>query len=207
VTHRAPITIVEPDEEPITIEEALQHLRADDPQDDSDDDETTDVLGKIVAAREFCEDFLGESLALRTLEIALDEFPTTNSLGGLPVELPMGPVSAVLSISWGDESDDEMAATDFVLDVYRKPNRIIPVAAGWPSVTKAPNAIKVRYLAGYGDTSDAAKPLPKVIKAAMLLVLEHLYRNRGATTEEALKTLPLGVFSLLRPRQVRMGMA
>lgn len=208
MTHRVPIVIVEPDAEPITLDEALTHIRADDPEDDSDQLETNDLMAKLTAAREHCEDFLGLSLAVRTLEIALDEFPTSKSLGGLPIELPMGPVVAVQRIGWGDESDEEMAEADFVLDVYRAPHCIRPVAASWPSgITASPNKIKVRYVAGYGETSDSAGPLPKKFRAAILLAFEHIYRNRGATTEEALKTMPLGIESLLRPSRVRLGMA
>lgn len=208
MTHLVPIVITEPDSEPISLDAALTHIRADDPGDDSDQLETTDLTDKLIAAREYCEEFLGLSLSVRTLEVALDEFPTTNTIGGLPIELPMGPVVAVQRIGWGDESDNEMTDADFVLDVYRSPHRIRPVAASWPSgITAAPNRIKVRYVAGYGDSSDAAGPLPKRFRQAILLVFEHLYRNRGASTEEALKTMPLGVESLLRPSRVRLGMA
>ncbi len=207
MTHRTPIVITEPDEEPISLDAALTHLRADDPEDDSDSLETTDLMGKLIAAREYCEDFLGLSLSVRTLEIALDEFPSSTSAAGLAIDLPMGPVVAVLSVGWGDESDDEMAAPDFIVDRYRSPNRVVPVAASWPTVTKATNAVKIRYIAGYGDSSDSAGPLPKKIRLAILLAFEHFYRNRGATTEQALKTMPLGVESLLRPSRVRLGMA
>lgn len=206
MTHRTPIVITEPDEEPVSLDEARAHLRADDPE-ESDAIETSMLLMWLAAAREHCEDFTGLSFAVRTLEIALDEFPTSTGVGGLGIDLPMGPVVAVLSVGWGDESDEEMAGADFVLDTYRAPNRLMPVAAGWPSVTAGTNRIKARYIAGYGDSSDAAGPIPKRAKAAILLVLAHLYKNREATTAEALSTLPLGVASLLRPLRVRLGMA
>ena len=62
-------------------------------------------------------------------------------------------------------------------------------------------------LAGYGADSDGGEALPKVIRAAMLLVIGHLYEHRSENTEVALQSLPLGVGALLRPRRVRLGMA
>ena len=78
---------------------------------------------------------------------------------------------------------------------------------GWPAITAATNAVKIRYLAGYDIDSDGGEALPKMIRAAVLLVVGHLYANREASTEVALTHIPLGVESLLRPHRVRMGMA
>ena len=206
-----PKIIIPPDDEPISIEEARAHLEAQ-PYFDSDVDPVDDAMieGWIGAAREYCENFLGLSLSLRVLEIALDSFPVIHSgrhSVGLGVDLPMGPAREILSISWGDESDDEMAAVDFVLDDYSRPHRVRPVAFNWPSVPAAPNAIKVRYLAGYGADSDGGEPLPKAIRAAMLLILGHLYENRSETNEGQVFAIPIGAEAFLRPLRVRLGMA
>jgi len=199
----APKTILAPSEEPITVDDARAHLEAaryGDTELDATDDEMIEAW--IQTAREHCEDFLGLSLAVRTLEIALDTFPDD----GAAIVLPMGPVIDVTSVSWGDDSDSEMDADEYVLDDYSVPHCLKPVTA-WPSVTSAPNAVKVRYLAGYGDTTDGAEPLPAVFRSAMLLVIGHLYENRSESTEKAMSSLPLGVQALLRPRRVRLGMA
>lgn len=203
MTARRPKVITAPDVEPITVDEARAHIEA--PRyADSEIDPVDDAKleGWITTAREHCEDFLGLSLAVRTLEIALDEFPDD----GAAIVLPMGPVIDVLSVSWGDESDDEMDADEYVLDDYSVPHCLKPVTA-WPSVTSAPNTVKIRYLAGYGETTDGADPLPAVFRSAMLLVIGHLYENRSESTEKAMSSLPLGVQALLRPRRVRLGMA
>jgi len=199
----APKTILAPDEEPITVDDARAHLEAaryGDTELDATDDAMIEAW--IQTAREHCEDFLGLSLAVRTLEIALDTFPDDDEA----IVLPMGPVIDVTSVSWGDDSDSEMDADEYVLDDYSVPHCLKPVTA-WPSVTSAPNAVKIRYLAGYGDTTDGAEPLPAVFRSAMLLVIGHLYENRSESTEKAMSSLPLGVQALLRPRRVRLGMA
>lgn len=201
---RRPKVITASDAEPITVAEARAHIEAP-AYDDSDIDPIDDakIEAWIAAAREHCEAFLGLSLTVRTLEIALDEFPDDAEA----IVLPMGPVIDIVSVSWGDGSDDEMDADEYTLDDYSVPHCLKPVGTAWPVVTAATNAIKVRYLAGYGDASDGADALPKVIRAAILLVVGHLYEQRSESTEKAMQALPLGVTSLLRPHRVRLGMA
>jgi hypothetical protein len=62
---------------------------------------------------------------------------------------------------------------------------------------------------GYGDDSDS-EPLPFEAKAAILLIVGHLYENREEVVEHSNQTLlniPTGAEALLRPLRVRMGMA
>lgn len=221
-------TLAGPDEEPISIEEARAHIEAQPyATGDSDSDDLVDgaasavdaaddamIQGWIVAAREFCEDFLGLSLALRSIEAALDSFPNEDDDGTTAIELPMGPVQQIIQITYSGDGSTGGSATDggvlseerYVLDDYRMPNRLIPTGA-WPTVSGT-NAVKIRYLAGYGEDTDfGGVPLPGVIRAAMLLILGHLYQHREENTDDALTSLPLGVESLLRPRRVRMGFA
>lgn len=205
MSHQTPKIIEAPLAEPITVEEARSHLEAP-AYNDSDVDPVDDTMieGWLAAAREHCESFLGLSLSTRTLEIALDVFPTAKDIGGLAIDLPMGPVRDVLSVSWGDGSDEEMANDAFILDSYRRPNQLKPIDITWPVIVSATNAVKVRYLAGYGVDSDGGEPLPKAIRAAILLMLGHLYEHRG---DEGDAVLPPAVQNLLRPLRVRLGMA
>jgi uncharacterized phiE125 gp8 family phage protein len=199
-----PKVIVAAIDEPLTIEECRQHLEAQS-YGDSDVDPTDDAMieGLLAAAREHCENFTGLSMATRTLEIALNEFPDD----GESIELPMGPVRDVLSISWGDESDDELGDVDVTLDDYSKPSKITPITGSWPAVTAATNVIKIRYLAGYGVDTDGGEELPKVLRSAILLMLGHLYANREDTAEKAPSSIPNGAEALMRPLRVRLGMA
>jgi uncharacterized phiE125 gp8 family phage protein len=227
---RTPKVIAVEGVEPVTLAEARAHIEAQ-AYEDSDVDPTDDAMieGWIAAAREHCEDFLGLSLVTKTLEIAMDTFPVSTDMGGTAIDLPGGPVREIVQIMvpppeteyTSDDVDSDTAADEpiwadgqlnpdlYVLDDYRQPNQVKPATAGaaWPSIVAAPNAIKVRYLVGYGVDSDGGAALPATIRAAVLLVIGHLYLNREATTDKALATLPLGVESLLRPKRVRLGMA
>ena len=93
----APKTILAPGEEPITVDDARAHLEAA-RYGDTELDATDDAMIEswIQSAREHCEDYLGLSLAVRTLEIALDEFPDD----GAAIVLPNHPASRPLLAAW-----------------------------------------------------------------------------------------------------------
>ncbi len=70
--------------------------------------------------------------------------------------------------------------------------------------------MKVRYRSGYQSEEDPdsdAPPLPRSLRAAILLVLGHLYENREDSVEKALASIPNGAEALMRPLRVRLGMA
>ena len=212
-----PKVIVSPSAEPIDIEQARAHLEAvmygdsdGDPIDDLDD---LMIMGWVAAAREHCEDFLGLSLSPRTLEIALERFPSTRLDGRTYIDLPMGPVSEIVSITIPDASGDSddtdadpMDTAGYRLNDFVAPARVEPVS-GWPSMTAGTNAIRIRYTAGYEIDSDGVSAMPAKIRAAILLMLGHLYANREAVAAGAMSELPLGVEALLRPRRLENGMA
>lgn len=187
-------------DEPISIEDCRSHLEAQyyyesdvDPQDDHM------ILSWMIAAREYCEAFTGLIIARRTVEVALDDFPTG------AIELPFAPLVSVSYVYAGPDSDSEVLSTEYVVDDYSVPPRIVPVD-DWPTVTASTNLIKIRCVAGYGNDSDSL-PLPFQLRAAILLVLGHLYKNREDSTEKAMQTLPNGAEALMRPLRLRLGMA
>lgn len=168
------------------------------------------LLAYQEAAVQKAEAFLGLSVALRTLEIALDSFP---SGADLSIEMPQSPVVGVVSVSYLDTDDltETMTEDAYTVDDYQLPNWLLPASGtSWPSAKSVVNAVKIRYRAGYsseGDADSDADALPGQIKAAILLMVDHLYRNRGASTDKPQTELPMGVQSLLRPLRVRTGFA
>lgn len=174
------------------------------------------LMGFLDAAVRYAETFTGRALLLRTFEFALDDFPRTRwgsrSLSLQPViEIPFPPLVEMLSLTCGDDSDGILEeGTDFIVDTYNDKATLRPLRS-WPSIAEpTPNRVVGRYRAGYqseGDPDSDAEPLPGDIRAAVLLMLTHLWENRSASVEKAMSELPLGVDVLLRPNRVLTGMA
>lgn len=193
----------------LSLESCRNHLEIVPIDGDSDNESHPDdqlILGLLDAAVAHAEQFTGLSLLVRTWEAAMDEFPAEG------FELPRPPFIELLSFSAVNDSDGELDPTTYVVDDYGTPEQpvVLRAASSWPTVTKAPNTIKVRYRAGYQaeeDPDSDAAPLPRSLRAAVLLVLGHLYENREDSVEKALASIPNGAEALMRPLRVRLGMA
>jgi uncharacterized phiE125 gp8 family phage protein len=191
-------------DECIGIDECRAHLEAQAYGDtDIDTLDDTMILGWLKAAREWAEQFTGLAFIEREYEGALDEFPADVDY----VEIPIGPVISVTSITTGratsSESDD--AEVGFVFDDFSAPARLYPETS-WPTVTSAVNGVRVLFTAGYGVSTDAPV-LPWTVRAGILLILGHLYATRETNTEKALSDVPMGAEAMLRQSRVRLGMA
>ena len=197
--------VVQPDAEPITIEECRAHLRLDAEGSPPEHPDDALVLAMLSAAREYAEVVTGRSLVARTVELALDEFPLCG------IELPHYPVVSVDSVKYIDTDGVEqtLAEDGYTFDDYGYQQRVVQAfEASWPTTRCVPNAVKVRYVVGHSMPGDSPQvyPLPEPIRAAMLLTLGHLYENReGSVVGVSVNALPLGVASLLQPYRVRLG--
>lgn len=186
--------------EPITRAEAKTHLRID--SDITDQDTLVDAL--IQGAREWCENYTRRSFVSRTLQLRTDCFPGE-------FRLPRGPVTSVSSITYTDSGGNAatLAADQYQVDIYSMPARIVPAyGVVWPTVKSGVvNGVVVTYVAGYaaGATSptDHAENVPAAIKAAMKLLIGHLYENRELVDMKQLFMVPFGVKYLLAPFEVR----
>lgn len=151
------------------------------------------------AAIDRAEAFTGLAIRLRTYELALDSFP------GDYIELPRPPLVQLIGITYGD---DVSATSDdiYTVDDFGQFARIIPLE-DWPVVETATNTIRVQYRAGYSDNDSDAEDVPGDIKAAILLMLAHLFEHRKDTDASTLASIPSGFEALLRPHRVLTGLA
>lgn len=171
-----------PTEEPVSLEEAKDHLRVVDAEEDG-------LIGRQAkAARRWCEVFTRRQFCTATWILYHDGFPPWRA-DYLPrtaqreretILLPRGPLQAVSSVKYLRESDAAeqtlVAGTDYNVDQYGEPARVEPAyGATWPSARRIANSVYVQYVAGYG----AASAVPDDIKHAILIVLEDLHLNRG----------------------------
>ena len=227
-------TVVDVTDELVSLETAYAHLRIDADSSGSTDDPWLQEF--IPAAREYCERYLGRALATRTLELAGNSFPSVavTSPPGAVIALPFGPAQAVTAITYQTEETvvdsngdpvldssgnssteivtNTLDADDYLLDRYTHPARVVLApGATWPAALAATNSVRIRYLAGYLAEPDSTglPVLPRMARAAMLLLLGHWFMNREGVSSDRLAEVPLSVHDLLdlTESRERLGMA
>lgn len=159
--------ITPPVNEPVSIEEARAQCR----YDDSSNDVILTML--VQAAREQAEHRTGRVLITQTWELALDAFPDGE------IELQKLPAASISSVKYLDEAavEQTIAAINYGMDNYGLQHWLFPAAGyEWPTALSTANAVKVRYIAGYGDTGAS---VPAGLKRWMLGAIAYLDANRG----------------------------
>jgi uncharacterized phiE125 gp8 family phage protein len=167
--------ITGPTDEPVSLDEAKAHLRA-----ESDDDAL--IASLIATARQSVETITGRALMPQTWELALDEFP--RRLGrSCPdahveaIDLPKPPIISLQSVKYVDTNGalQTLAEAAYQLDDYSEPARLLPAyGTSWPAARRQPNAVLIRFQAGYAD----AASVPQQIKQWMLMRIGAMYENR-----------------------------
>jgi len=156
-------TITEPANEPITLADVKTRLSI---SDDRDDD---NITAYIAAAREEAEHYLRRRIISQTVEMVLDVF-TYN------IELESGPVQSITSVKYVDENGTEQTldSADYSLDNYGLVDWLLPAyGEDWPNTQAVANAVKIRYVSGWGD--DPAD-VPGKIKQAIIILVGHWLR-------------------------------
>ena len=191
--------ITAPAAEPISTADARTHCRVDDTTDNS----YLDAL--VAAAREHCEMFTGRALISQTWDLYLDRFPCGDYFGDVgryrdaaAIRLPKPPAVSITSVVYYDTSGtlQTMDASLYSLDTASEPARLTPVYGSvWPATQDIPNAVKIRFVCGYGAAGSA---VPASIIHAMKLLVGHWYENREQVATGTIATnLPMAVEALL----------
>ena len=130
-----------PTAEPISVEQAICHIR-------EDDDVQTDLIrGLIRAARAHAEEYTRHALVRQVWKATFAHFPAV-------IELPVLPVRSVSSIQYVDTagSTQTWASSKYQVDLLTSDRvRICPVFGEvWPSVQPGTfNAVTVEFVAGH----------------------------------------------------------
>lgn len=159
-----------PAEEPITVADAKSQCRI--PSEVVDEDGL--VLGYIKAARELGEGHTGRGWLTQTWVLTGDSW---DDLAVLPMAAPLQSVS---SIKYYDADDvlQTLSTSVYVVDTASLPGRVV-LASGqsWPGLhgSRLSWRIEVTYVVGWTTTA----LIPSTLKAGMLLMVDHLWENRG----------------------------
>ena len=123
----------------------------------------------IASARASAETQLHRYLISQTLDLYLDQFDD---------QILLPPIQSVTSITYIDldGSETTLASDQYLVDTKSQPARSAPAwALVWPPTRQQTNAVKVRFVAGYGSAAD----VPQSIKNWMLMRIKTLWDNRG----------------------------
>lgn len=148
---------------------------------------------------------LGRALRTQTWELVIDQrFPCA-------IELPLPPCQSVTSIAYTDPAGDSQTLAPSAYRVFglgdlRQAARILPAYGGsWPATRCEPEAVVVRFVAGYGD---AAATVPAPIRKAALWWAQVMFETRGyeVRDERTRMAVPAEVSALLAPYEFnRLG--
>lgn len=193
--------ITPPAERPVSLEEAKEHLRVDHIDDDAKILLCIDAVTEHVG---YEDGFLGRALIDSTWELVLDAFPENE------LKIPLPPLIEVLSIKYDDAAGNEFTLdpSEYTVDTVGEPGWVVP-GSSWPATFAGINSVRIRFRAGYLDTSSPPlSVIPADIKAAMLMMIGTMYAQRetlvlGKTAVE----VPWGADIILRRKRVEISMA
>jgi len=171
------VVVVAPPDPVVTWEEADAHLRL-----GGDTSQQPQVEAMVAAATQHLDapdGWLGRALGRQALEARLDRF------GGCPIALAYPPIVSIESVTYLDGTGAEQVCD---ADVYELRGAVLGTAWGksWPSTGCHPEAVRIRYVAGY-------ETLPAPIGAAILIMTADLYAGRDEFLAGALATVPMSI--------------
>ena len=133
------------------------------------------VAGLLAAAQSRIErSWIGRAFGAQTLEARIDSFDERE------IALPWPPLRSVASIIYVAEAGEEQTvdpASYLVFGVGTAGGSVAPIGGRWPSVPRRPEAIRIRYEAGYA----ANNPELDAVRQAVLLMATQLH---GLTAQD-----------------------
>lgn len=164
---------------PVTLDEAKQHLRVD----QNDDDALIEAF--IAAATDHLDGpdgILGRAILPQTWREKWDAFQPM-------FPLRFGPAGAIVSMTYTDSSGAPQSIIDARLAASLGVWRVAPALGGsWPSGSD----VSIEYAAGSAD-------VPAPLKVAILLHVGSLYENRESISGKPMSVVPLAYEMLIMP--------
>lgn len=190
--------VTAPTDEPVTLDDARLQCRID----YADEDDLLDSL--IAAAREWVESSTHRALLTQTWDLKLDAFPCA----GEAIVLPKSPLQSVTSVTYYDQAgdlqtwDDALYTVDAPSGAQAGSGSIYPnYREIYPATQDIPNAVIVRFVAGYG-TSGASVPA-SLRQAILMRVLDWWETGRASTVVGNIVTpVPHTLEALIWPYKV-----
>jgi uncharacterized phiE125 gp8 family phage protein len=192
--------ITPPAAEPLTLVETRLHLKLDATGSPLSHPDDAIVTALILAARQHLDGRhgrLSRALITQTWELVLDKFPDHD------VRIPLAPLQSITSIKYDDPNSVELtvASSNYMVDTVSSFGWVVPIVGfSWPVPLDTINAVRVRFVAGFGA---AATDVPEPIRQAMLLMIGNWYEHREEVViGHIVAQLPAAAEMLLSPYEM-----
>lgn len=176
---------------PVSLAEAKAHLRVD----ASDEDSLISSLIQAAVSHLDANGVLGRAMVTQSWAEWVGNAPGS-------VRLTVGPFQSLTSVEYYDSDNAFQTATVSNFETWLDGDfALVKPKSGqsWPNTYSRPDAIKITYVAGFGD---AGSDVPQGIRQAILLLVGHWYENRIAATDVRIQEIPLAVDALIGAERV-----
>lgn len=200
ITFSRPNLVLGATVEPVDLDQAKLHLRVDFSADDSL------IQSLITTARQAAELYSERIFNDQTWDLFFDflgnvrqtpwwdgvQEGSVNAFFPQQITIPKPPLQSIIEITSFDDDDVETVfdVSNYQVSTYKgdNPNQgrvTLRRDASWPTGTRNADALKVKFLAGYGPL---ANDVPKQIRTAILEEIAFRYNNRGDCLDPAIRS-------------------
>lgn len=191
--------------EPLTIEQASEHVRID------SNDDLVYLESLIGVAREYVEAVTGKVSTLATYKLVAPSWHSlingddnrltipARNIYSIPVyRTPLVSVTSIKYYPPNTESQTTISASDYRVITTTEPG-IIQFKESPPSVEDRPDAIEIVFVAGYADSCNT----PPGLKHAQKMLVAHWYEQRvPVSTGGSVNEIPFTLKTLIENQKV-----
>jgi uncharacterized phiE125 gp8 family phage protein len=186
--------IVQPTIEPVSLEDFKLHLNYD------LNDKDAIFRSYLIAGRQKVEEYIGQYLVDQTLEAYVEDYPVHGYIR------LRGPLIGIVAFDYTDTDGIYDAIDDYVVDTTGKAPRLLPsYGATWPASRAQSNSIRIRWRAGFVNTSasptETTALIPEPLRIAIMFHAQALHERENM--EMFIKVAD----SLCQPYRVDFGIA
>jgi uncharacterized phiE125 gp8 family phage protein len=179
---------------PVSLNSVKDQLRIN--RDEPDHD--ADLTNLILAARDWIEDEIHQTLITTSQSATWDEWP------GERIYLPAWPVDSITSVSYTDVdgTTQTLSSALYRTSFTSYPAYVMPaIDEDWPDLLlDAIDAVTITWSAGYGS---AETDVPEMIQHLIRVLVAEWFYNREGTTEMNVNELPFAIRAMIY--QVRVN--
>src|SRR5690606_37419505 len=172
--HSSLTLVTAPSVLPVTEAEVWEHLRVPlvgSPAAPTDEATILSMIKAVVSELDGRDGWLGRCLVTQTWDMALDCFPACDR----PIYLPIPPIQSITSITYVDTAGDEQTLAagsttggwELSHDKAWVPRINLKYGMTWPTTRDQPEAVTVRFVAGYSPSEDSPADYRANVPAAI----------------------------------------